>query len=300
MRRLLCITVLFVAGAAAAQGPIFDPDNFIDPRQRSGPVFMSRLVIGAGRDITDEYRPLEQDVAFVHVTNTFYWSRFQAQYNHSETRGDVDSDPVRVQRCGCNAEVYFPTPPPPGAVPAPPLPGSRDTASFAYYLAGASGPALRYRLQWSYQRIGTEITLPQDGPIVRRSGHEHSLALDGDVHFGKLIGTLYLARTERSGTTDDREQNAFIYTNRFPVLPLPKGILLRTALTVGGITDRGASGVNVVNPLVEAFWHHYPSAVSVHLIYSPQSLRDGNGWRTHHQVAVLLERHLYMKFFHSR
>ncbi|HEV7921842.1 MAG TPA: hypothetical protein VGR02_13720 [Thermoanaerobaculia bacterium] len=299
MKWLPCVAALLLAGAAAAQAPIFQPDNFLDPRQRSGPVFMSFLLLGAGRGVTDAFRPLHQDVGLLQIANTFYWSRFEAGYNHSETRGEVAGGTVRVQRCGCNTEVYFPTPPPPGAVPAAPLPGSRDTASFAFYHASASGPALRYRFLLTSQRIGTEISV-QDGPAVRRSGREQTFAIDGDVNFRGLVGTLYLARTARSGTTDNRTQNELVYTNRFPVLPLPKGVLLRTALTFGAITDRGASGINVVNPLVEAFWHDYRSRVSVHLVYSPQSLHDGNGWTTHHQVAAFIERPLYAKFFHER
>jgi hypothetical protein len=304
MRRLLyVVAVLLIAGAAAAQDPIFAPDSAIDPRERSGPAFISRLVIGAGRALSDGFRPLDQDAGFVHLTNSIHWSHFQFQYNHSETRGEHDSGAIRVRRCGCAEEIYFPTPRPPGAVPAAPPPGSREMAQFAYYRVPGDGPAKRYRLTYGYQRIGTDITTPEGGEL-HRSGRERSFRLDADTELPigghRLFGTLFIGRTAWTGTVADRRQSEIVYTHLFPIVSLPKGVLLRTKLTAGGITNRGASGVNVLNPLIELFWRDYRTRMNFHLVYSPQTLRDAGGWRTHHQLAAFIDRALVVQIFQPR
>src|SRR4029077_16848936 len=102
------------------------------------------------------------------------------------------------------------------------------------------------------------------------------------------------ARTVRSGTPDNRSQNELAYTHRFPVLPV-KSVLFRATLTVGSVSGRGATGLNVVNPYFEAFWHHYSSQANLHLVWSPQATRSGTGgWEHHNQVALFVDRKLYV------
>ena len=73
-------------------------------------------------------------------------------------------------------------------------------------------------------------------------------------------------------------------------------VLLRATLTVGGISGRGAAGLNLINPAFEAFWHNHLTRANVHLVWSPQSTLSGAaGWETHHQVAVFVDRALYVR-----
>ena len=89
------------------------------------------------------------------------------------------------------------------------------------------------------------------------------------------------------------------YTNRFPGRALGP-VLIRAMLTVAGVSGRGASGLNVVNPAFEAFWHHSGTDVNFHVVWSPLAVRSGaEGWQTHSQIAVFVER-AYVKLFRPR
>src|SRR4029078_5179089 len=115
--------LLIAAAAAAQQRPIFDVDDFVDPRQHDRPVFISSLIAGVARNFVDDYRPLGKDAGFISLTNSFYLENWQFDYKHSEVRGeDSPPDPVR---CGCNPPLYFPTPPPPAAPPPAAAPRAR-------------------------------------------------------------------------------------------------------------------------------------------------------------------------------
>jgi hypothetical protein len=81
-----------------------------------------------------------------------------------------------------------------------------------------------------------------------------------------------------------------LYTARPPGWALGR-ILARTTLTVGGVTRRGGTALNVVNPAFEAFWHSYPTHINVHLVWSPRLTNDGAvGWRSRNQIAFFVER----------
>jgi hypothetical protein len=295
MSRRLSLAVLLVAASAAAQRPVFDPDDFVDPQQHDRSVFITRLVAGAARNYVDGDRPLGQDAGFIHLTNTLYWKRWQFDYKHSEVRGD--SDPPPLFRCGCSPPQYFPTPPPSNATPSPPRPGSRDTVQAGWYLISRRG-ALRYRLTFARQGIDTAIRSAATQQVVeRRSGREQSFSLDADLH---PRGTLVYTRTSRRGTPDDRAQQALTYTARAPGWAIGP-VLTRAALTAGGVTKRGGTALNVVNPAFEAFFHSHATRVNLHLVWSPLATRDGvEGWRTRHQIAVFADRALWVHVFKRR
>lgn len=296
-----CGLLLLLATTATAQGPIFDPDDFLDPHQHEGLVFTSRLVLGGAAGFIDQYRPTHQSAPFLHVTGSVYGPRFQFDYKHSDVRGD--REPVAV--CPCQPPVYFPTPPPRGDTPAAPPPGPRETVQLGFYAPAPGVPAdeqvmVRYRFSWTRQPIATTVRyLNTDQVATRLSGDEQTFGLDADTYFHigshLMQGSVFLTRTLRASTTDPRNQTAFIWTNRFPPI-VGRGVFLRAALAVGGISGRGATGLNLVSPTFEAFWHNEYTRANVHLVWNPQMTRSGlEGWRTHHQIAMFVDRSLFLK-----
>jgi hypothetical protein len=292
------IALLASVAATAQRQPLFDPDDFVDPREHVTPVLASRLVIGAAANLTDHYRPLRQDAGFVHLANSFYWKRWQFDYKHSEVRGSETNGPIAVKVCGCVPPVYFPTGPPHDATPDAPPPGRTETLQVGFYRMAGGAPAeppitLRTRLWGSRRPVGTVVTNPNTNEVVeRRSGHEQSFGLDTDTHirFGQhdIWGSILFTRTSASGTIDNRSQNELAYTNRFPAIPV-RQVMLRTMLTVGGISGRGGTALNLVSPYFEAFFHHDPSRANVHLVWNPQWTRSGVDRQAHQQVALFID-----------
>jgi hypothetical protein len=305
---LHAVAAVFTAAAACAQLPVFDVDDFVAPDGGKA-MFISRLVTGGVANLTDTYRPVEQDAWFVHVANDFYWSNYQLDYKHMEVRGSDESGPVEVQSCHCAPPIYFPTPAPHDATPAAPLPGSRDALQFSWYhrqTSGATQPpiVLRSRVTYIRQTIHTIVSSLLTGAETGRlSGSEQSFGVDTDVAFTfrrhRVFGSLLLERTLRSNTADDRAQTTVAYIARFPVLPL-RNVLLRATVTLAGVSGRGSNGLNVVNPAFEAFWHDGRSDGNVHLIWSPQTSRDGlRGWHTNHEIALVFDRAIFVHVFGS-
>ncbi|HXH37271.1 MAG TPA: hypothetical protein VNN08_01450 [Thermoanaerobaculia bacterium] len=305
--QLFAVVVLLVAASLTAQQrPIFDPDDFVDPRQHDGAAFISRLVLGGASGFVDDYRPLHQNAAVLELANSLYVRRVQLDYKISDRSGK--NNPVSV--CGCAGNpIYFPTPPSRDSIPAAPPPGLKETAQFAWYHAADGGPAeppvmLRYRMSWSWQPVDTDATSIATGARSRLSGRERSFGLDGDTYFRvvghDVWGSLLYARTVRTGTADNRSQNELAYMSRFPGRAAGP-FLLRATLTVGAVSGRGASGINVVNPAFEAFWRSRGTDMNVHLVWSPLAVRSGTeGWQTHHQIALFIDRALYVKLFRPR
>jgi hypothetical protein len=306
MRLPFCAAILALAAttAAAQQRPIFDPDDFVDPRTRGAALFVSRLVLGGGANLVDDYRPLRRGGAFLEVANSFYWSGFQIDHKHSRV---YDGSPPPVQACPCQPPIYFPTAPTADSTPAASPQSSKETLQFARYVAWPHSSAdppvmLRYRLSWSRQKIDTVAKfLNTDVVASRLHGREQTFGLDADTHFRigdrDVWGSLLYSRNARSGTTDDRAQNELAYTSRFPGLSI-HGAFLLAQFTIGGVSGRGATGLNVVNPRFEVSWYHDATGANLHFVYRPQATRSGaGGWETHHQVALFADRALYAKMF---
>ena len=301
--RILGLAAAFFLSVTAMAQPdaIFDVDDFVVPRDGRGPLFISRIVAGGTFDLVDHYRPVHRDTGFVSIANALYWRNFQVDYKHSEVGGN-DRGPMTVHVCsGCDVPVYFPTMPSRDSTPAAPRPGSKDSVQFGWYRQ--SGPTtLRYRLSWTEQGIDTVVrSAATDRVLSRLSGDEQSFGLEADtlVRIGgrRVFGLIALARTARSGTTDDRAQNEITYTNRFPAISVGT-LLLRSTLKVGGVSDRGGTAVNVVNPAFEAYWHDRITEANIHVVWSPQATNSGaEGWRTNHQIAVFVDRALLVKLF---
>ncbi|HEX3579998.1 MAG TPA: hypothetical protein VHY33_15655 [Thermoanaerobaculia bacterium] len=310
MRRIFSIVSFFFVVAAAAraqQRPIFDPDDFVDPRQQGGAIFISRLVAGAGTDLTDDYRPLRNDGGFLLLTNSFYWHQIQLDYKHSKISNNDDK--VELMTCGCQQRIFFPTPPSATATPLAPPQTAKETLQFGLYYSvpgrGTEPPVmLRARLTGNRRSFNTVVrSFPALEVTEHRSGHEQSFGVDADTYFRlgphDVWGEVFYARTTQSGTTADRSQSEFAYMSRFPAWAVGP-LLVRATLTAGSISGRGAHGINLLNPAFEAFWHLPASGANLHLVWSPQSTRSGNGgWETHQQIALFVDRALYVKLFGS-
>jgi hypothetical protein len=293
---LIFAILTLAAISAAAQIRPTDPDDFIDPRESHGSVFISRLVLGATRSSVDDYHPLHQDTGFLLLANAFYWSNFQFDYKHSEVRGEHAND---VKVCPCKPPIYFPT-------SFSPLPERKDTLQFAWYHSKRGAPAspqvmLRYRLSVSRQQIDTTATyLDTDHFAERLHGHDQSIGIDADTYFRigghDVFGAFVVAHSRRAGTVKDESRNEVAYVSRFPGRKIRK-VFLRATLSVGGVTGRGSNGLNVVSPAFEAFFHDWTTKANIHLIWSPLAMRDGKGWTTHHQIAITVDRALFIHLF---
>jgi hypothetical protein len=294
-RILLYAAALLVAIPATAQRPVYEPDDFVDPAMLTEPLFMSDLVLAGVSNPSDHYRPFYGHAGFVLLTNSLYAGNFQFNYKHREFLGNDD---VHLRRCDCPDPVYFPTPPPAGATPKSPPPGRSDTLQLAFYRISGDD-TLRYRLSFTRQKIDTIVTSAStENVLEHHSGHDQSFTLDADTHVrvaGRTVwGSLYVARTSSSGTLDDHAQNELGYVSRFPGLTAA-AFLLRGKLTLAGITGRGATGLNVINPYFEAIWRNEKTKINFHVVWSVERMKSGvEGWRTNHQIALFVDRVIYV------
>lgn len=266
MIRTVAVLIAFLtAVTASAQRPLFDPDDFLDPRATGGrPVLISRLVVGAGSNLSgDGFRPLGKNAGYVHLATSFSWRSVQFDYKRSQIQ-DQDGNTARWEFTPFNETVQ--TPPPRQTRNA--TPKSKDTLNAAWYWpvpAGGGIPVmLRSRVTFSTQPIETDFVVV-NRTFQRVSGRERAFALDTDTWFRiaghDVYGSLAFSQTKTKTITStnlrtlgDRDERAITYTNRFPSLSLNKAkILIRPALTVGGISDRGGSAVNLVSPAIEIF-----------------------------------------------
>jgi hypothetical protein len=287
-RTAAVLLVVLAAVTASAQRPLFDPDDFLDPRDTGGrPVFISRVVIGAASNMSgDGVRPLGENVGYIHLANSFSWRSVQFDYKRSQMNGEpavLEYDREQQFRQTRNA-----------------TPKSRDELQAAWYWpipAGGGIPVmLRSRVTYATQPIETEFV--EGTERFRVSTRERTFALDTDTWFriaGRdVYGSLAISETKLG----DLKERTLAYTNRFPSIPMHRArILIRPTLTVGGITNRGGSALNLLNPAIEIFRPFPGTGANLHVIYSPQWVSGAEGWRTTHQVAVLIDRALFVKVF---
>jgi len=305
---VIALVMSVIAASAFAQPrPIFEPDDALDPRQHGAALFISRLTLGGGTNLTDDYRPLRNGGGFLLLSTSLYWKQIQLDYK----RGKVfnNEDKVELQRCGCQPPIDFPTPPSQDSTPSAPPQRSKDSLQFGFYYSvpgRATEPRvmLRVRLTGSTRPIDTVVrSFATQEVVERRSGHERSLGLNADTYFrvGRhdVWGEVVYAHTTQAGTTANRSQSEITYMSRIPAV-VAGPLLLRAMLTVGAVSNRGATGLNIVNPAFEAFWHLQASGANLHLVWSPQSTRSGGGWETHQQIAFFVERAVVVSLFGRR
>ncbi len=315
-RAAAILFALVFALTAAAQDPLFGPDDSVDPRATGGrPVFISRLVIGAASNMNgDGFRPLGENVGYVHLATSFSWRSVQFDYKRSQLK--AEDGEAALWNVSQERDLLI-SPPPPQQPQESRLmrnatPKSKDTLNAAVYWpvpVGTGIPVmLRSRVTFTTQPIDTEVV--EDSELQRMSGRERTFAIDTDTWFRvaglNVFGSLAVSETETTGTLADRKERALTYTNRFPSLSLDRAkILIRPTLTVGGISNRGGSAVNLVNPAIEIFRPFLRTGANFHLIYSPQWVNENNPlteiddarWGTTHQVAIYLDYPIFAKIF---
>lgn len=300
-RAAAILFLLLTTVTASAQRPLFDPDDFLDPRATGGrPVFISRLVIGAASNMNgDGFRPLGENIGYFHLATSFSWRSVQFDYKRSQLK--AEDGEAALWEFAESQDGFERT--------RNATPKSKDTLNAAFYWPVPTGGGipvmLRSRVTYTTQPVETARS------ETRMSGQERTFALDTDTWFriaGRdVFGSLAIAETKTTGTLDDRKERAITYTNRFPSLSLDRAkILIRPTLTVGGISNRGGSAVNLVNPAIEIFRPFLRSGANFHLVYSPlwvnetsvpsSELNDAR-WGTTHQVAVYIDYPIIAKIF---
>lgn len=296
MRAVLLI--LAMSTPALAQRPLFDPDDFVDPRQTAGrPVLISRIVVGGASNLTDSFRPLGGRIGFVHLANSFYWGPVQFDYKRSEMRAESGPEAVWEGRLGGSFTQARQT--------RAATPSSKDTLHVAWYwpipTGGGIPVMLRSRATFTTHEVDS-IVMADTVFIGRMKGRERTYAVDTDTWFriaGRdVYGLLSVSDTKTTRTLDNRNERALTYTNRFPAFVFDRArVLIRPTLTVGGISNRCGSAINLVNPAIEIFRPFAKSGANLHVIWSPQWSVDGGKWETKHQVAVVVDRALFVKMF---
>lgn len=115
IRAVAALFAFLTAVTASAQRPLFDPDDFLDPRETGGrPVFVSRLVIGAASNMAgDGFRPLGENVGYVHLATSFSWRAVQFDYKRSQMKAEDGEAAVwEAEVRPFNGEVFLPQLPP--------------------------------------------------------------------------------------------------------------------------------------------------------------------------------------------
>ncbi len=311
IRTAAVLLAILTAVTASAQDPLFDPDDFLDPRATGGrPVFISRIVVGGASNMSgDGFRPLGENVGYVHLANSFSWRSVQFDYKRSQMKAEDGAAAVWVTPEQEDLPIFSPSPRLPEQPPRltrNATPKSKDTFHAAWYwpVSGGGGGIpvmLRSRVTFTTQGIDTDVI--EDTEVTQQlSGRERTFAVETDTWFRiaghNVFGSLAISETKTTGTLANREERALTYTNRFPSVSLDRAkILIRPTLTVGGITNRGGSAVNLVNPAIEIFRPFARTGANLHVIWSPQWTANRNEWKVTHQVAVLIDRALFVKVF---
>lgn len=308
-RTAAILVALLTAATALAQRPLFDPDDYLDPRETGGrPAFVSRVIIGGASNMNgDGFRPLGEHTGYVYLANNFYWRFVQFDYKHSETRAEGGEAAQWQLPRGEEDEPDFD----PATVSLRnATPKSKDTLQAGWYWPVPSGGGipvmLRSRLTYTTQSIDNDV-ISFGGNVERVSATERTYSFDTDTWFRiaghDVFGSLAVSGTKTKGIPSniggDRNVRALTYTNRFPSFSYDRArILFRPTLTVGGISNRGGSAVNLVNPAIEIFRPFIRSGANLHVVYSPQwAVGEDERWQTTHQIAVYVDRALFVKVF---
>ena len=286
--RSLFILLSLAAGltARAQQLDLFDPDDFVDPHEiRGRTVFISRLVVGASRESVDQNRSLGQDIAFVHLANSLYWSRFQFDFKHSETRGE-NPEPASETPCSENVRIAAARVCSDARVDEgqPPEPGAKNLVQVSWYQTVGQRVTLRYRVGYARQDAVPE-TVAQ-GAGLQDYDDTRMAQVDAGVRVRGRTLSGYVGYTEltRYSTIDQVKRQTVTLGAFLPLYQVARGILT-PRVQISGIADTGPA-IDVINPSLDLSWTIPRTEVNIHAVYSPVYGDLGDGTKLHHQVAV--------------
>lgn len=288
MRAPLAILALLCAFPAAAQElDIFDPTDFIDPRER-GTVFregrfgveeagkpFSLVRVYGGRVGDYQWRTTatDADVGFVHVASSFYRGARQLNVKLTSFRADEEAR-IPAYRGTVQLGRYFVT----GPVGLPDMPDD----------ARISGRVL---VTWSVE----ENPYRNDAGTIRRDRLNHDFGLQADVRLPmpKLAGAdhldgsfIWMRRRIDEATFVDRVSYLYRFRQR-----LRSNGRLRLNAALGGGAERAASWhCCVARAVVTASFTIPRVDTGINVAFAPTFSPASDGRRTHYEVAVYLDR----------
>jgi hypothetical protein len=274
----------------AQQLDLFDPDDFVDPHEIRGRriIFISRLVAGGASGYLDQYRPVEQNLGFVHLANSLYWSGFQIDFKRSEVRGEnpppMDELPCKqtlsAQASACaQARVND---------GEPPAPGAKNVLQVAWYQSLGQRVTIRYRLAQARQYALPETAAHVPGLKSHDDTRIAQIDAGVRVHGRTLSGYVGFTELTRYSSLDKTKQQTLTLGAFLPLMSIGPAILT-PRVQIAGIADVGPA-IDVVNPSFDLSWTIPRVDTNVHLIYSPALGDLGNGTRVTHQVVVYVDR----------
>jgi hypothetical protein len=288
MKRALLLLLLTAAPLGAQQLDVFDPDDFVDPHLTRGRIIVSsRLVAGASRGYADQYRPARQDVGFLHLVTTLYWSGFQFSIKQSELRGENGDRPLDPRPAGRGAMLF----PEEERREAPPQPGSKTLVQVNRYQTFGHRAAIRYRAAWARQDELPESAAPRAG----LADHDTTRLLQVDgalfVRGRRLFASVAYTQLTRESTFAGSTQETLVAGTTLPLLRIGPAVLT-PRVRVGGVLDTGPL-IDLVNPSFDLSWRApHTGGTTLHVVYSPIYRNGVAGNAVHHQVALYADRAL--------
>jgi len=287
MRATVALLLFLFAGAAAQaqELDIFDPNDFIDPRER-GAVFrpgglgvtdpgapFSLVRLYGGRVTDYQYRnaSTDADLSFVHATASRYWGDHQLNLKLTSFHADDDAQ----------------------------LPTLRGTVQFGRYF----GQYFRLRREGidaakEEQRIAARVLFTwstERSPFEGRDEYNHEFGMETDIRLPlprgrKIDGSIiWMRRRINRDEYVDRLSGLYRVRER-----LRSNGRLHFNADVGFGAERSAGWHCCLARAVMTARFVIPRIdTGLNVAYAPTFSPAGNGRRTHHEISVYLDQTLF-------
>lgn len=289
--------MLCCLGAGAQEIDIFEPNDFVDPRERGavfrqgglglgvsepGPPFSVVRISGGG--VSDyQWRTLsgDADLSFLHVAASHYWSDKQLNLKFTAFRGDDDSS----------------------------LPSWRGTAQFGqyygqYFRLPKGGAEADEKVE--EERIATRLLFTwsvEDNPFTgdreaqRDESVNHEFGLQTDVRLPmpggrKVDGSfIWMRRRIEAGSYIDRASYLYRFRER-----LRSNGRLHLNLSLGFGAERAGEWHCCLGRAVLTATFLVPRLdTGLNVAYAPTFSPGAAGRRTHHEFAIYLDRTVFAR-----
>lgn len=302
--RILAVALLLCGTAAAQETDIFDPTDFVDPRERGAVFSRERWGFGItdpGRTFSiirlyggtvDDYQwrsvSSDADLSFLHATWSTYWS--DKQFNLKTTFFDRRTDvPLPTWRATAQFGQYY------GQYFR--LPKNGDEAAEEQRIA------TRLLLTWSVEDnpyLGSNTAPPQDGsgfssPRNERFNHEFGIQTDVRLPLPKrraIDGSfIWMRRRVDAGHYIDRLSYLYRVNERLR----SNGRLHLNAALGAGAEHTQAWHCCLARAVLTATFVIPWLDTGLNVAYAPTFSPSSEGRRTHHEVAFYLDRTVLAK-----